>query len=96
MSTWVSLPPTNTFFNVYDNCFATCVETDTYAVNEQRHKKRLGELRRQLRTLEQEQLKLEAKGIQLERQLRTKVTQHFVNNMKLDSAQYMFSDSSSQ
>ncbi len=44
-----------------------------YAVSEQRHKKRLAELRRELRSLEQQQLKLEAKGIELERKLRTKV-----------------------
>ena len=46
---------------------------DPQIVNEQKHKRRLGELRRQLKTLEQDQLKLEAKGIQLERQLRSKV-----------------------
>ena len=48
---------------------------DPQIVNEQKHKRRLGELRRQLKTLEQDQLKLEAKGIQLERQLRSKVRQ---------------------
>ena len=48
---------------------------DPQLVNEQRHKKRLVELRHQLKTLEQDQLKLEAKGIQLERQLRSKVRQ---------------------
>lgn len=56
-----------------------CLESEVYAVNEQRHKKRLGELRRQLRSLEQEQLKLEAKGIELERKLRTKVHVKYQN-----------------
>lgn len=54
-------------------CLMSCAECEMYAVSEQRHKKRLGELRRQLRSIEQEQLKLEAKGIELERKLRTKV-----------------------
>lgn len=44
-----------------------------YALNEQKHKKRLGELRRQLKSLEKEQVKLESKGIELERKLRSKV-----------------------
>lgn len=52
----------------------TATEVDTRVVNEQRHKKRLVELRRELKNLEQDQLKLEAKGIKLERELRTKVS----------------------
>lgn len=55
-----------------------CVESEIHAVSEQRHKKRLGDLRRQLRSLEQEQLKLEAKGIELERKLRTKVKKRLI------------------
>ena len=58
---------------------------DPQVVNEQKHKKRLGELRRQLKTLEQDQLKLEAKGIQLERQLRSKVRQQVTHTLVKDS-----------